>query len=188
MVLSSKETDDFSNSRFYKFAMNAWVISFVEVLFALVISNFAILIAIFIQMLMDDRGLGFHAIFSEVVQEKIKPTETIGFILGFIAPSMWIMVSHFRAWRHASLWFLFLFVQSVVILSSAIIFSLAVSTTLRNANLASSWVHWCLLFALLVWYATLVYQRKVLDSVSINTPKPGAESGSNVLASLKAAS
>lgn len=188
MVLSSRQVTSSPSNRFYRFVMNPWIMSLFEVLFALLISNFAILIAVFIQMLMDQRENGFQMIFLEIVGEKIKPTEMIGFILGFIAPSMWIMVHHFRAWRHASLWFVFLVVQSLVILSSAIIFSLAISATLRNAQLAQSWVYWCLVFALAVWYATLVYRRKVLDSVVIETPKPGSDSGANVLASLKGAS
>jgi hypothetical protein len=188
MVLDSNSEVSKRSEYWRRVYTNPWVVSLLEVLFALVISNFAILIAVFIQMLIDQRGLGFSSIFLEIVGEKIKPTETIGFILGFIAPSMWIMVRHFRAWRHGSLFFAFLLVQALVILSSAIIFSLAVSETLRNADLAQSWVYWCLIFALAVWYSTLVYQRKVLDSVVIETPKPGAESGSNVLASLKGAS
>ncbi len=167
---------------------NPGVDSALEVAFTLLVSNLAILFAVFIYMLMHQPEKSFWEVLMTVIKDKIKPTEIIVFILGFIAPAMWIMFKNIHFWRHTALWFIFLGVQAFVVISTAIIFAMAITETLMNTELAQYWANWCLLAALVVWYATLVYQKKVIEDPGnrLKTPRPGKESGSDVLAALKA--
>lgn len=168
---------------------NPWTASVIEVAFTLLVSNFAILIAVFVYLLgqPSQTDSPFWTTFATVVHKNIKSTEIIVFILGLIAPAMWIMFKHFRLWRHTVFWIALLLIQAVVVLSTGIIFAMSITDTLKNTNLASFWANLCLVAALCVWYSTLVYQKKVIESAGdkVERPKPGKESGSDVLAALR---
>ncbi len=168
---------------------NPWTASIIEVAFTLLVSNFAILIAVFVYLLgqSSETDNAFWATFAAVVHKNIKSTEIIVFILGLIAPAMWIMFKHFRLWRHTVFWILLLLIQAFVVMSTGIIFAMSITDTLKNTDLASFWANLCLVAALCVWYSTLVYQKKVIESAGdkLERPKPGKESGSDVLAALR---
>lgn len=166
---------------------NHYFASAVEVVFTLCVSNLAILIGVFVSQLTSEQTQSTWVVFSSIIAKNIKATEILVFILGFIAPAIWIMVSHFRSWKHAKLWFLFFAIQIGVVGSTGIIFALSLIGALKNQALAESWANLCLALALIVWYVTLVYQKKILDGLSdrIGQPKPGNESGSAVLATLE---
>lgn len=168
---------------------NPWTASVIEVAFTLLVSNFAILIAVFVYLLRQpsQTDSAFWTTFATVVDKNIKSTEIIVFILGLIAPAMWIMFKHFRLWRHTAFWAVLLFIQVGVVLSTSIIFAMSITDTLKNRDLASFWANLCLVSALCVWYSTLVYQKKFIESAGdrVGRPKPGKESGSDVLAALR---
>jgi len=169
--------------------INPWIASIIEVAFTLLVSNFAIFIAVFVYLLGQSPQTdgAFWTTFATVIHKNIKSTEIIVFILGLIAPAMWIMFKHFRLWRHTVFWILLLFIQAVVVLSTGIIFAMSITDTLKNTDLASFWANLCLCAALCVWYSTLVYQKKIIEGAGDNVerPKPGKESGSDVLAALR---
>lgn len=168
---------------------NPWVASFIEVVFTLLVSNFAILIAVFVYLLgqPQQHESTFWTVFFAVVNKNIKATEIIVFILALIAPAMWIMFKNIRLWRHTVLWIVLLAIQVVVVLSTSIIFAMSITDTLKNTNLANSWAYICLFAALCVWYSTLVYHKKVIENAvdKVERPKPGKESGSDVLEALR---
>ncbi len=188
MLLNS--TIPANSDRWGLFWANAWVASAIEVLFALLISNLAVLVSVFVYNLIQPSQLAGWSVGWETVRSSIKTTEIIGYILGFIAPAMWVIVKNLRLWRHLGFLFTLLFIHGIVLLSTAVILALAIAQTLKNSELASQWVGWCLVIALTVWYSTLVYQKKVLDGLDrlLHKPAPGKESGSDVLANLKAQS
>lgn len=168
---------------------NPWFSSLIEVVFTLLVSNFAILIAVFVYMLghPQEPANTFWTVFVAVINKNIKSTEIIVFILALIAPAMWIMFKHIRLWRHTGQWLFLLVLQIGVVLSTAIIFAMSITDTLKNTNLANFWAYLCLVVALCAWYWTLVYQKKVIDSAGdkVERPRPGKESGSDVLAALR---
>jgi len=177
------------SSRWKKILDNPWLGSLIEVIFTLIVSNFAILIAVFVYMLghSQEPENTFQTVFFSVVNKNIKSTEIIVFILALIAPAMWIMFKHIRLWRHTGQWIILLVLQVVVVLSTSIIFAMSITDTLKNTDLADSWAYFCFCVALCAWYWTLVYQKKFIDSAGeqIEKPKPGKESGSDVLAALR---
>ncbi len=177
------------SSRWKKILDNPWLGSLIEVVFTLIVSNFAILIAVFVYMLghSQEPENTFQTVFFSVVNKNIKSTEIIVFILALIAPAMWIMFKHIRLWRHTGQWIILLVLQVVVVLSTSIIFAMSITDTLKNTDLADSWAYFCFCVALCAWYWTLVYQKKFIDSAGeqIEKPKPGKESGSDVLAALR---
>lgn len=166
---------------------NPWATSAYEVIFTMVVSNLAILLAVFIKALTNTENQDFYYLLENLAQEKIKPTEIIVFVLALIAPAMWIMIRNIRFWRHSYLLLFFLLAHAVIVISTSIIFSLALSATLNNVELALYWAKFCLTISLFVWYFTLVYHKKVIESAGKNipTPKPGKESGSDVLKQLE---
>lgn len=190
MVLTSEPRIAGKESSFWAKAWsNPWVVSLLEVFFTLLVSNFAILIAAFVYLLgqSEPQETAFWSVFFAVISKNIKSTEIIVFILGLIAPAMWIMFKHIRLWRHTVLWVVLLAIQAVVVVSTAIIFAMSITDTLKNRDLANFWAYWCFGAAICVWYSTLVYQKKVIESAAdiVERPKPGRESGSDVLAALR---
>lgn len=164
-----------------------WLSSLYEVAFTLVVSNAMILLAAYIHILIKSDGLVFAEALATIFDEKIKPTELIGFVMGLIAPSLWIMFTNLRIWKHSWLWVIFCVLQILVVVCSSVVFALAVSSTLINSEVAQLSAYWFLLIALIVWYFTLVYQKAVLDGINkqFGMPRPGKESGSDVMAALK---
>lgn len=166
---------------------NAYIMSGFEVLFALVISNAALFIAMFVYLLMaSDDSSNLAGVAVSTLRGSIKTTEVVVYILGFLAPALWIIVSNARAWRHMYFLIVLLIIQGLVIVSTSLIYALSIAKVLNNQALASSWA-WCsLAAALIVWYITLVYQKKVLLNLEhrIERPVVGRESGSAVMAGL----
>lgn len=187
MVLGEKPSND-KETCWSRLINSPWATSAYEVLFTVVISNLAIILAIFIKALSNTDNQDFYYLLENLLEDKIKPTEIIVFVLALIAPAMWIMVRNIRLWRHSNLLLIFLAVHGVIVLSTSIIFSLALSSKLNNLALAMYWAKLCLAISLFVWYFTLVYYKKVIESPGKNlpTPKPGNESGSDVLKQLRA--
>lgn len=168
-------------------AKNVYIASAIEVLFALLVSNAALFVAMFVYLLMaseDSSNLAVVAI--STLQKSIKTTEVVVYILGFLAPALWIIVSNARAWKHMYFLIVLLVIQGIVIVSTSLIYALSLANVLNNQALASSWAWASLAAALFVWYITLIYQKKVLLNLEkkIERPTAGHESGSAVLAGL----
>lgn len=85
---------------------NAYFSSLAEVAFTLLVSNLAILVGVFVFQLTQERTQSFLDVFITIINKNIKPTEILVYILGLIAPAIWIMVTEFRSWRHAKFFFL----------------------------------------------------------------------------------
>ena len=167
---------------------NAFVASFFEVAFAVLVSNFAIFIAIFVSLLISkEQATNLFVVTAATFQQSVKTTEIVVYILGFLAPALWIMVGNIRAWRHVGLLVVLIAVQLLVILSTSLIYALSIAEVLENQGFANSWAWSSLLVALIVWYLTLVYDKRVLKNLErrIERPKPGRESGAGVLAALR---
>jgi len=186
MVLKNTDSDA-QKSLWERLLRSSYFLSALEVMFALIVSNAAIFISMFVYMLTKDDSTSFQAA-AYAVSGAIRTTEVVVYVLGFLAPAMWIMVSNIRAWRHVGFLVILLVVQLIVVGSTGLIFAFSNAKVHMNIDRAGSWAWWCLLVALIVWYVTLVYDKQVLRNLQskIETPKPGRESGSRVLANLEA--
>lgn len=179
---------DGSGSLWGRVKKNAYSSSFIEVAFAVLVSNAAILISIFVSLLISkEPTTDLLAVTVSTFRGAVKTTEIVVYILGFLAPAMWIMVGSIRAWRHVGFLVVLMVVQLVVILTTSLIYAMSIANTLNNQAFANKWAWWSLLVALVVWYVTLVYDKKVLRNLEnkIERPKPGKDSGSDVLAALR---
>lgn len=187
MVLN--ETDaEATSSRWKMIGKNPFFTSTIEIAFALIISNAAVFISIFVALLISkEQSANLLSVTAQTFRTSIKTTEIVVYILGFLAPVMWTMVTSIRAWRHFGFLLILIGIQFIVIISTSLIYALSIANVLNNQALANRWAWWSLLIALAVWYATLVYDKKVLRNVDelIARPKPGKESGTDVLASLR---
>lgn len=170
---------------------NAFFSSFIEVAFAVLVSNSAIFIAIFVSLLITkEPSANIFGVTASTFQGAVKTTEIVVYILGFLAPALWIMVGNIRAWRHVGFLLVLIGLQLVVILSTSLIYALSIARVLTNQALANNWAWGSLVVALIIWYVTLVYDKKVLKHLGnrIEQPKPGKDSGAGVLAGLRGGS
>lgn len=160
--------------------------SLFEVMFTLVFSFVFIFIATLAYGLSHD-GVDIGTAISYVLEKNVKPTETFGYILGFLAPAMWIMFRYFDRWKHAWLLRALFVSQGIAALAATVIFILSFLQLINNKELADLWSWICVAIALLVWYLTLVYQKAVLEGAAdqIQQPTPESQSGTDVLASLR---
>lgn len=181
------ETNERS-SRWSKLMAMPYVSSAVEVIFALLVSNAAIFISIFVILLMKKSGsFDFWVVAKLTFGKTIKTSEVLVYILGFLSPAVWIIVNNIRAWRHVGFLLVLVAAQLIVVISTGLIFALSLANVLSNTEMADTWAWGCLIFALGVWYATLVYEKKVLKTMEgrIPRPRPGSDSGSDLLADLR---
>lgn len=167
---------------------NPWTSSAAEVLFTLLLSNAAVLIAAYVVMLNQNEPVQISVwnVFTEQLLKFIKPTEIIVFILAIVAPAIWILLKNIEGWRHLQWWVTLLFGQFVVVLISTLIFATSLAGFANNKGLTNASALVCLGFAIFIWYVTLVYQKTVIENSSkqIKKPKPGNSSGDEILNSL----
>ncbi len=151
-----------------------------EAAFVFVLSNAAFPILVFVHHLsIKGEVLSIQRIF-QVIFSTISPTENIVYILALLAPALWIMCYRWRARRHPLFFFTLLIVQGVIVVTSAIIYAVAKTSTVQNTEFASNWAFGCYLAGLLIWYITLVYD-KVLSDVQVPEPP---QSGARILREL----
>lgn len=169
--------------------VNPWVSSAVEVLFTLALSNAAVLVAAFVFMLNQNEPveISVWSVFTEQLLKFIRPTEIIVFILAIVAPAIWILLKNIEGWRHLQWWIVLLFGQFAVITISVIIFATSLAGFANNKGLTNASALVCLCFAIAIWYATLVYQKTIIENSSsqIKKPTPGFSSGDAILNVLK---
>lgn len=187
MLLDNKTTTETKIGLKEKILTNPWSDSFVEVFITLAISNFAIIIAAVVALLLLPDGADSGKTIIEIAYKSLRPTELTVYIFGFIAPTIWIMFRHMRYWKHTTLWVVMLLAQIAIILFATIIFSLAISESLRNISLAEKLLAWCFAIALLVWYSSLVYQKKFIDDPAsqIKRLSPGGDRPVSLIDSLE---
>lgn len=163
-----------------------WVESLYEIGFTLLYSFAFIFVATLVYVL-SHGGVEAKDAYFYVLEKNIKPTETFSYLLGFLAPAMWIMFKYVDRWKHAWVFRALMIMQGVASLSATVIYILAFLGKIEDKELADllSWI--CIGLSLLVWYFTLVYYKAVLESAAdkIHQPTPDSESGSDVLASLR---
>ncbi|WP_126312751.1 MULTISPECIES: hypothetical protein [Delftia] len=168
---------------------NPWSSSAAEVLFTLLLSNAAVLIAAYVFMLNQTEPVevSVWGVFTEQLQKFIKPTEIIVFILAIVAPAIWILLKNVEGWRHLQWWAALLCGQFFVVLISTLIFATSLAGFANNKGLTNASALGCLGLAIIIWYVTLVYQKTVIENSSrqIKKPKPGESSGDEILNTLK---
>jgi hypothetical protein len=152
-----------------------WTSSAIEVLFAIIVSNLAILLSVFVVALMQEPSTpsDFEYMLLNTFRDTIGVQSILVYILGFSAPAMWIMVKNYRMWRHYGLLITLFVVQFFVVLTTSVIFALSIAKVLKNEALATKWGWICLVVALIVWYAILVYEKRTLRLAEKELDTPG---------------
>jgi uncharacterized membrane protein YhaH (DUF805 family) len=158
-----------------------------EVVFTLIVSNATLLVAVFIHFVdTQNAKIGLDEA-TTVIFSNIKATEILAYVLAIIAAPLWIMVSRWRARRHANFFFWLLFLQFVMVSGSAYIFAKARGTGVANQEFASSWAFYCFASSVVLWFITLTYEKLVLDAAdeTMASPSSSGESGEGVLGELR---
>jgi hypothetical protein len=162
-----------------------------EVAFTLLVSNGALLIAVFCHFVDTAGERATFANALHVIYAEIKSTEVLAYVLAILAAPLWIMVSSWQARRHASLFFWMLAIQGIVVFGSAYIFAKARSAGgIANPDFVSTWASYSFVGSVLIWFITLVYKKLVLDGgdETMATPSASGESGKGVLKELRGGS
>lgn len=159
--------------------------AFFEVAFTVIVSNAALAFSVFVYIAQTENAFLSYDTVESVIANNVKASEVLVYLLALVAPTLWIMVSHWRARKHVSLFWTLFFVQIIIIICSSWIYGAAKSGLLKNDIFVNKWAISCLIVALLIWYATLVYQKIVLDKVSGPSYSSAPESGSSILAELE---
>lgn len=159
----------------------------VEIVFALVVSNLAIAITILVHWLITESAQLNLALVLHAVDSSVSPPEVIVYVLGFLAPALWIMLRHFRAWRHVPLYFLIAGCQAVVMLGSSVVFALFKAGSIKNADAASHWAWVSFVSSLVIWFITSLYEKKYLGAASekANSRTRENQSGQTVMNNLE---
>jgi hypothetical protein len=174
-----------------KFADRWWprlVSSGKEVLFTLLVSNGALLFAVFIHYVDTPGEKPSIATALQVIFAEIKSTEVLAYVLAILAAPLWIMLSRWQARRHANFFFWLLIIQAIMVFGSGYIFARARTPGgIANQQFVSSWALYSFVGAVVIWFVTLMYQKLVLDgsNETMATPSSSGQSGEGVLDRLR---
>lgn len=165
---------------------NEYFVSFYEVLFTLVLSNLIILISSGFMLLEHENGASIFFIFSEQITKFVEPAQIIILILALVTPAAWIICEHINGWKHLRLVLVLIAFQLLTLLGAMILYVAAINKRLNNTEYADYISITCFVFALGVWYATLVYKRKVIDKTGNELAGLRTQSGDGILKGLGA--
>lgn len=144
---------------------NAFALSLVEVVFIILVSNFALLFLVFTYVV-DTPGASLDLrTAGSVLRANFRPSETLVYLLAILAPALWMMAYNWRARKHVGFYWILLIIQAVIVITSAYIYGRANSRGVPNEDFAQRWAIICLLTGVGIWYITLVYKRRVLDGL-----------------------
>lgn len=147
------------------FGDSPYGLSLTEVIFTLLVSNFALIFLIFAHVVDTPGAVLNLATAGSVLKENFRPTETLVYLLALLAPALWMMAYNWRARKHVGFYWVLLIVQALIVIGSAYIYGKANSTGVANDEFARRWALVCLSTGVVIWYVTLVYRRKVLDKL-----------------------
>lgn len=96
-----------------------------------------------------------------VISSNVVPGELFIYVSTLMAPFVYVMLQYVRALRHFPLYGLFLGITALVYLYCLIAFSMFKSGTIQNVPFMESVAPYFYLIALILWYFSLVYGRKL---------------------------
>jgi hypothetical protein len=94
-----------------------------------------------------------------VVKENIRSTEILVYLLALIAPTLWMMFSHWRARLHSPFYHTLLVLQFLIIAGSAYIYGKAKFGGVHNQAFVDGWARYCFCVGVVIWWITLVYDK-----------------------------
>lgn len=157
-----------------------------EIVFTFAVSNIAVFALLTLWALSNDPGDVDPTKAWAVVTSSIRPSEVLVYVMATLAAPLWLMFTRWRAKKHVALFSTMLIVQALIVLISALVFSVATLGRLKNTGLASDLALACFVLSVLIWFVTLIYVRVWVDP-AVETPRPGpsALTGDSVLERLK---
>lgn len=168
-----------------KILSNDYLVAAYEVLFTLFISNLIILISAFFVILEQGNGASVSEAFLGQIAKFVKPAEVIILILALVAPATWIIFEHIEGWKHLRFGLFLIVVQFVVLSLSSYLYIAAINNKLNNVDMANKAAIAFFFAALIVWYMTLVYKRRVLDKSGAQLKSLRKQSGETIVKDLE---
>jgi len=153
-----------------------------EVAFTLGVSNAALVFAVFVYLVVTEAATFSVSLAWDVIVDNVKPAEILVYILALVAPALWIMVKNWRGRRHAGWFWVLFFLQAFIIVGSAFIFGASKAGVMRNETFVEKWALASLITAIVIWYATLAYDRIVLSRAQERLNEPVEQNGGQAIA------
>lgn len=161
--------------------ISPWRISIVEGVVTYFVSNLPYLFLLFAFFLHTQDARYEGATVYEALASQIRPGEVFVYISTLLAPTVWVMVYHWRARRHAVLFWFLLGFQWLALLPAAYMYGADKMNAEINEQFATNAAIVIYCITLGVWYFALVFQKKKIDSIGGESE----ESGSDVLRKLR---
>lgn len=130
-----------------------------ESVFILLISNASLFVLILMHVVTTKGAKLSTELLGTVVTENVQSPEILVYVLALVAPAAWIMISNWRGKRHLTFYWILFFLQAIIVLGSAIIYSLAKSSGIENKEFVDDWALMCVFVGVFIWYITLVYDK-----------------------------
>ena len=108
-----------------------------------------------------------------VVIENLKAGEILIYVAALLAPFVYTMIGYHRALKRLPFYAFFLLLQLAIYAYCAIVFGLYRTGQLKNATLIPNWSVIVYSAALLLWYWSVVLDRKLTRTTTVAPPSGG---------------
>lgn len=135
-----------------------------EVTWILILSNLSLFV-LAIVVVGKDSALNFGIpIIAKQFYASFEAGELFVYLCTLLAPVLYMAATNYRAARHYSLLGVLFVAQLILLLGSALIYSLHGTGTLENHGFAADFASVVYPLALLIWAVSIFYRRLVLDN------------------------
>lgn len=144
-----------------------------EVAFTLIVSNAALIFLIFAYMLETKGAVFSRRLAFSVISHNFTSGEMLVYLLAIVAPTLWVMLSNWRAKRHPVFYSILLILQIALISTSAYIYGKSKYGGISNGMFAEHWSVYCFIVGVTIWYITLIYQKWLPTVLEPSPPQSG---------------
>lgn len=158
-----------------------WIMALVEVGFSLLVSNCALLFAVFVYMVHSKGEVLTFDLALRIIVSAINMYEIIVYILAVLAPAMWIMINNWQARKYNVLfWFLF-FVQILILVCCFYIYGVGKTGGSVNKEFVEGIAKYSIFIAIFIWYVTVWFQRAFIDSLGARVANSKPSDGTSAI-------
>ncbi|WP_123730655.1 hypothetical protein [Stenotrophomonas rhizophila] len=163
-----------------------WVMALAEVGFSLLVSNCALLFAVFVYMVHSKGEELSFELALRIILSSINKYEIVVYILAILAPAMWIMINNWKARKYNLLFWVLFFAQFSIIVCCFYIYGAGKSGETINEAFVEVVAKISIVAAVCIWYITVWFQRSFFDDIGqrVSAAKPSDGAG-DILGGLK---
>lgn len=166
------------------FARGFWKALFksaTEIVFSLFVANFWFFMLIFVQLVNTPDLKLSTGLFAKTAESNISASDALVYLLALLAPTLWIMVSNWRARKHTSFYLVLLMFQGMVICFASYIYAQGRFAEIANKEFATQFAIAAFIACITTWLIALMYNHFLPATISMAP----MQSGARVLADLE---